>query len=107
MKWPLHEMCIRDRNKVTKKYEGLDGTELAISESQERMAVALAPEDEMCIRDRDYADSAAFDAALLEVLHSHQICLLYTSGSIEEAISQTMTLLDGAYSLVILSLIHI
>ena len=34
-----------DLNKVTKKYEGLDGTELAISESQERMAVAVAPED--------------------------------------------------------------
>ena len=34
-----------DLNRVTKKYEGLDGTELAISESQERMAVALAPED--------------------------------------------------------------
>ena len=32
-------------NAVPKKYEGLDGTELAISESQERMAVALAPED--------------------------------------------------------------
>ena len=29
---------------VPKKYEGLDGTELAISESQERMAVVLAPE---------------------------------------------------------------
>ena len=28
---------------VPKKYEGLDGTELAISESQERMAVVLAP----------------------------------------------------------------
>ena len=34
-----------DLNRVPKKYEGLDGTELAISESQERMAVALAPED--------------------------------------------------------------
>ena len=34
-----------DLNKVTKKYEGLDGTELAISESQERMAVAVAAED--------------------------------------------------------------
>ncbi len=32
-------------DKVPKKYDGLDGTELAISESQERMAVALAPED--------------------------------------------------------------
>ena len=34
-----------DLNKVTRKYEGLDGTELAISESQERMAVAVAAED--------------------------------------------------------------
>lgn len=30
---------------VTKKYDGLDGTEIAISESQERMAVVLAPAD--------------------------------------------------------------
>ncbi len=30
---------------VRKKYEGLDGTELAISESQERMAVVVAPEN--------------------------------------------------------------
>jgi phosphoribosylformylglycinamidine synthase len=33
-------------NKVTKKYEGLDGTEMAISESQERMAVVVRPADE-------------------------------------------------------------
>ncbi|MBQ1935065.1 MAG: phosphoribosylformylglycinamidine synthase, partial [Clostridia bacterium] len=32
-------------NAVPKKYEGLDGTELAISESQERMAVVVAAED--------------------------------------------------------------
>ncbi|NLC79515.1 MAG: phosphoribosylformylglycinamidine synthase, partial [Ruminococcaceae bacterium] len=31
---------------VPKKYDGLDGTELAISESQERMAVVVAKEDE-------------------------------------------------------------
>ncbi len=31
---------------VPKKYEGLDGTELAISESQERMAVVISPENE-------------------------------------------------------------
>jgi len=30
---------------VPQKYEGLDGTELAISESQERMAVVVSPED--------------------------------------------------------------
>lgn len=32
---------------VPKKYEGLDGTELAISESQERMAVVVSPENAM------------------------------------------------------------
>ncbi|MBR5252370.1 MAG: phosphoribosylformylglycinamidine synthase, partial [Clostridia bacterium] len=34
-----------DLNAVPKKYEGLDGTELAISESQERMAVVIEPEN--------------------------------------------------------------
>ncbi|SMC87653.1 phosphoribosylformylglycinamidine synthase [Papillibacter cinnamivorans] len=34
-----------DLSLVRKKYEGLDGTELAISESQERMAVVVAAED--------------------------------------------------------------
>ena len=34
-----------DLNAVPRKYEGLDGTELAISESQERMAAVVAPED--------------------------------------------------------------
>ena len=35
-----------DLDKVPKKYAGLDGTELAISESQERMAVVVSPEDQ-------------------------------------------------------------
>ena len=34
-----------DLDKVPKKYEGLDGTELAISESQERMAVVVAKDN--------------------------------------------------------------
>lgn len=34
-----------DLDRVTKKYDGLDGTELAISESQERMAVVLDKND--------------------------------------------------------------
>ncbi|MDU6011093.1 MAG: phosphoribosylformylglycinamidine synthase [Slackia sp.] len=34
-----------DLDRIPKKYDGLDGTELAISESQERMACAVAPED--------------------------------------------------------------
>ncbi len=38
-----------DLDAVRKKYEGLDGTELAISESQERMAVVVAPEHEAAL----------------------------------------------------------
>jgi phosphoribosylformylglycinamidine synthase len=41
----LADGLIIDLSKVPKKYEGLDGTELAISESQERMAVAVAAAD--------------------------------------------------------------
>ncbi len=37
----LTEGVYIDLNKIPKKYEGLDGTELAISESQERMAVVV------------------------------------------------------------------
>ena len=41
----LAESLDIDLDKVPKKYEGLDGTELAISESQERMAVVVAESD--------------------------------------------------------------
>lgn len=41
----LTDGLIIDLNAVPKKYEGLDGTEIAISESQERMAVVISPED--------------------------------------------------------------
>ena len=41
----LADGLVIDLDKVPKKYAGLDGTELAISESQERMAVVLDPKD--------------------------------------------------------------
>ena len=41
----LTDGIVIDLNAVPKKYEGLDGTEIAISESQERMAVVIAKED--------------------------------------------------------------
>ncbi len=41
----LADGLLVDLDKVPKKYAGLDGTEIAISESQERMAVVVAPED--------------------------------------------------------------
>ena len=41
----LADGLLIDLDAVPKKYDGLDGTELAISESQERMAVVVAKED--------------------------------------------------------------
>lgn len=52
---------------VPKKYEGLNGTELAISESQERMAVVLSPEDEpLFLR---YADEENLEATRVAVVN--------------------------------------
>ncbi|MBR4692163.1 MAG: phosphoribosylformylglycinamidine synthase subunit PurQ, partial [Oscillospiraceae bacterium] len=55
-----------DLDAVRKKYEGLDGTELAISESQERMAVVVAPEDE----------SAFIAAAEAENLEAYRVAVV-------------------------------
>ncbi|MDP4109280.1 MAG: phosphoribosylformylglycinamidine synthase, partial [Bacillota bacterium] len=41
----LADGLVINLDKVPKKYEGLDGTELAISESQERMAVVVSKQD--------------------------------------------------------------
>ncbi len=58
-----------DLDAVRKKYDGLDGTELAISESQERMAVVVAPED-----------AAAFVAAAeRENLEAYQVAVVTES----------------------------
>ena len=55
-----------DLDAVRKKYDGLDGTELAISESQERMAVVVAPED---------AD-AFIAAAQMENLEAYRVAVV-------------------------------
>ena len=58
-----------DLDAVRKKYDGLDGTELAISESQERMAVVVAPEN-----------AAAFIAAAeKENLEAYQVAVVTES----------------------------
>lgn len=57
---------------VPKKYEGLDGTELAISESQERMAVVVAAKDE--IEFRKYADEENLEtAAVAKVTDTNKV----------------------------------
>ncbi len=52
-----------DLNAVPKKYDGLDGTELAISESQERMAVVVEPRD--VARFLEIADSENLEATVV------------------------------------------
>ena len=52
---------------VPKKYEGLDGTELAISESQERMAVVLSAKDEAAFL--QYADEENLEATPVAVVN--------------------------------------
>ncbi len=58
-----------DLDAVRKKYEGLDGTELAISESQERMAVVVAPQDE----------AAFIEAAGKENLEAYRVAVVTES----------------------------
>ena len=55
-----------DLDAVRKKYDGLDGTELAISESQERMAVVVAPQDK----------DAFIAAAQAENLEAYQVAVV-------------------------------
>ena len=64
-------------DKVPKKYAGLDGTEIAISESQERMAVVVAPEDVQTFL--GYAAEENLEAVEVAV-----VCLLYTSDAADE-----------------------
>ena len=52
-----------DLDKVPKKYAGLDGTELAISESQERMAVVVDPKD--VDKMLQYADEENLEAVVV------------------------------------------
>lgn len=57
-----------DLDKVPKKYEGLDGTELAISESQERMAVVVRAAD--ADKFIEYAHNENLEATVVAVVTS-------------------------------------
>ena len=60
---------------MPKKYAGLDGTELAISESQERMAVVVDPV-KMLIRCLQYAEEENLEAvAVAEVTKEPRLVL--------------------------------
>ncbi len=59
----LADGLVIDLNAVPKKYDGLDGTELAISESQERMAVVVEPKD--VERFKEIAESENLEATVV------------------------------------------
>lgn len=65
-------------DKVPKKYEGLDGTELAISESQERMAVVIAAKDLKAFMDA--ADEENLEATVVAEVSKDPRLVMYWRG---------------------------
>ena len=86
----LSDGLVIDLDAVKKKYEGLDGTELAISESQERMAVVIRPDDfEAFVQ---YADEENLEAAKVAVVTAEPRLLMKWRG--REIVSMTRAFLD-------------
>ena len=83
-----------DLNAVPKKYEGLDGTELAISESQERMAVVVAPED--VDRFLTLADSENLQAVPVAVVKAEPRLVMNWNGKAIVDISREFLNSNGA-----------
>ncbi|MFO7820245.1 MAG: phosphoribosylformylglycinamidine synthase [Halanaerobacter sp.] len=67
-----------DLNAVPKKYEGLDGTELAISESQERMAVVL--DEENVERFKELAGTENLEATVVAEVKDHGRLIMNWNG---------------------------
>ena len=67
-----------DLNKVPKKYEGLDGTELAISESQERMAIVVAADN--VARFLEIADSENLEATVVATVTEEARLKMFWNG---------------------------
>ncbi|WP_427112077.1 phosphoribosylformylglycinamidine synthase [Megasphaera sueciensis] len=82
-----------DLDKVPKKYEGLDGTELAISESQERMAVVVpADKAEEFMR---YADEENLESTLVAVATDTNRLVMHWRGTNVVDISRAFLNTDG------------
>ncbi len=90
----LADGLLIDLNAVPKKYEGLDGTELAISESQERMAVVVAKEDaESFIK---LANSENLEATLVAVVKAEPRLTMVWNGNKIVDISREFLNSNGA-----------
>ena len=83
-----------DLNAVPKKYEGLDGTELAISESQERMAVVIEAEN----KDRflALADSENLEATVVATVKADPRLTMTWNGKTIVDISRDFLNSNGA-----------
>ncbi len=79
---------------VPKKYEGLDGTELAISESQERMAVVVSPENEAAFI--SLADRENLEAVRIAVVTEEKRVVMHWNGDIIVDISREFLSSNGA-----------
>ena len=83
-----------DLNAVPKKYDGLDGTELAISESQERMAVVVEPKDVQ--RFRELADSENLESTVVAVVKEEPRLVMKWNGKSIVDISREFLNSNGA-----------
>lgn len=83
-----------DLNAVPKKYDGLDGTELAISESQERMAVVVAPQD--VERFIELAQSENLEATVVAVVKENPRLVMMWNGKKIVDISRDFLNSNGA-----------
>ena len=81
-------------NAVPKKYEGLDGTELAISESQERMAVVVSAED--ADRFCELANAENLEATRVAVVKEEPYLREYWNGKAIVDISREFLDTNGA-----------
>ena len=79
-----------DLDKVPKKYAGLDGTEIAISESQERMAVVVDPKD--AAKFMDYAKEENLEAVEVAVVTEEPRLILSWRG--KEIVNLSRAFLD-------------
>ncbi len=83
-----------DLNAVPKKYDGLDGTELAISESQERMAVVVEPEN--VERFIALADSENLEATVVAKVQADPRLVMEWNGKVIVDISREFLNSNGA-----------
>ncbi|MDD6733647.1 MAG: phosphoribosylformylglycinamidine synthase, partial [Lachnospiraceae bacterium] len=84
-----------DLDKVPKKYEGLDGTELSISESQERMAVVIDPKD--VDKFLKYAEEENLEAVPVAVVTPEKRLVLVWRGKEIVNISRAFLDTNGAH----------